>query len=135
MIMSELGRIFGFDKRKMWWYRDLPLSTVAAIMALWAVIGFMDGGSTFDRHVAVGATAAVILCFALTPNRAILLGMVVGFVATQAWFAVVFSGDPRSWWIAVPATLFEAGLLFKYRNQPIIRVNRVRDPNLGHDSR
>jgi len=50
-----------------------------------------------------------------------LFGTVVGILAVQSGFAVIFSGDPRSWWLAVPATLLVLVLLVKYRNKPIIR--------------
>jgi hypothetical protein len=50
-----------------------------------------------------------------------LFGTVVGILAVQSWFAVIFSGNPRSWWVAVPATLLVLGILLKYRNKPLIR--------------
>ena len=119
--MNRLAQIFGFDKQKVWWYRDLALITIAAIMSLWAVVALIGPESLFNRRLGIGSVAIAILCWAITPNRLMLFGTVVGIVAVHGWFAVLFSGDARSWWIAVPATLLELGFLFKYRNKPIIR--------------
>ena len=119
--MSRLAEIFGFDKRKTWWYRDLSLIIIAAIMTLWVIIALVGQGSAINRPLAVGAAAIAILCWAITPNRILLLVAVLAIVAGQGWFAVLFSGDPRSWWVAVPATFLEIVALLKYRNKPIIR--------------
>jgi hypothetical protein len=118
--VSRLAQIFGFDKRKAWWYRDLALTTIAAIMALWAIIVLMEPESSFNRRLGIGSAAIAILCWAITPNRVMLFGGVTGIVALQGWFAVLFSRDARSWWVAVPATLLAIGFLLKYRNKPII---------------
>jgi hypothetical protein len=117
--MTRLGQILGFDKRKVWWYRDLALTTVAAIMVAWAIVALMGPESPFNRRLGIGAAAVAILCWVITPNRLMLFVSVVGFVAVQGWFAVLFSGDARSWWIAIPATLLEIGFFAKYRNYPI----------------
>jgi hypothetical protein len=117
--MGKLGSIFGFDRRKLWWYRDIALITVAAIMTLWIIVAITGTTSVFNRRVATGAAAIAFLCFLLTPNRLLLFAGVLGIVALQGCFAVVFSGDRRSWLIAVPATFLEVGLLWKYRNRPL----------------
>ena len=119
--VKRLTHIFGFDKQKVWWYRDLSLTTIAAIITLWVVIALMGPKSSFNWWLGTGSAAVAILCWALTPNRLMLFGTVVGILAVQGWFAVIFSGDPRSWWVAVPATLLVLVLLVKYRNKPIIR--------------
>lgn len=119
--MSRLAQIFGFDKRKIWWYRDLALITIAAVMALWSITTLMGPESAFNWRLGIGAAAVAILCCAITPNRLMLFVAVVGIVAVQGWFAVLFSGDSRSWWIAVPASLVVLGLLTKYRNKRLIR--------------
>jgi len=119
--VNRLAQIFGFDKQKVWWYRDLALTTIAAVMTLWVVIALMGPESSFNFRLAIGSGAIAILCWALTPNRLMLFGTVVGILAVQSWFAVLFSGDHRGWWIAVPATLLVLGLLLKYRNKPMIR--------------
>ncbi len=115
--MSRLSDIFGFDKRRLWWYRDLALITIAAIMTLWVIVALTEPSSIFNRRLAIVAASIAILCWMLTPNRLLLFGSVVGIVAFQGWFAVAFSGDRRSWWVAVPATLLELGLLWKYGNR------------------
>ena len=119
--MGEFARILGFDKRQMWWYRDIALTTIAAISTLWAIAGVMVGDSAFDKHLAIGSALIAVLCCIVTPNRLIVFGAVVGIVAMQGWFAVTFSGDSRSWSVAVPATILEVGFILKYRNRPIIR--------------
>ena len=117
--MSRLAQIFGFDKGKVGWYRDLALITIAAIMTLWAVVALIGPESSFNWRLGIGSVAIAILCWAITPNRLMLFGTVVGIVAVQGWFAVLFSGDARSWWIALPATLLAIGFLVKYRNHPM----------------
>ena len=119
--MGRLAQIFGFDKRKVWWYRDLALSIVAAIMTLWVVVALIGPQSAFNRRLGVEAAAIAILCWAITPNRLWLFGVVVAVVAGQGWFAVLFSGDARSWWVALPATFIELGFVLRYRNRPITR--------------
>jgi hypothetical protein len=119
--VRRLAQILGFDRQKVWWYRDLALTTVAAIMTLWVVIALMGPKSSFNWRLGIGSAAVAILCWALTPNRLMLFGTVVGILAVQSWFAVIFSGNPRSWWVAVPATLLVLGILLKYRNKPLIR--------------
>jgi hypothetical protein len=121
MRVKRLAQIFGFDKQKAWWYRDLALTTIAAIMTLWVVIALMEPESSFNWRLAVGAGAIAMLCLALTPNRLMLFGAVIGILAVQSWFAVLVSGNHRGLWVAVPATLLVLGLLLKYRSKPMIR--------------
>jgi hypothetical protein len=90
-------------------------------MALWVIVALMGPQSSFNRRLGMGSVAIAVLCWAITPNRLLLFGVVVGVVAVQGWFAVLFSGDARSWWIAIPATLLGMGFFLKYRNKPIIR--------------
>lgn len=119
--MGRIARIFGFERRKLWWYRDLALTTIAAIMALWAIAALTQPESSYNRRLGIGAAAVAILCWAITPNRRIIFIAVAGIVAVQGWFAVVVSRDIRSLWIALPATLVAAGFFLKYRNTPVIR--------------
>jgi len=66
---------------------------------MWAVISLMIGNSDFDRHLGIACLVIVIVFCGISPNRLLLFGVVVGFIALQGWFAVVFSHDVRSWWI------------------------------------
>jgi hypothetical protein len=118
--VKRLAQIFGFDKQKVWWYRDLALTTIAAIMTLWVVIALMGPESSFNWGLAVGSGTIAMLCLALTPNRLMLFGAVMGILAVQSWFAVLFSGNHRGLWVAVPATLLVLGIVLKYRNRPLI---------------
>jgi hypothetical protein len=118
--MGRLAQIFAFDKRKLWWYRDIALSTVAWIMTSWAIVALTIQNSPFDRRLGMGAAAVAVLCCALTPNRLVLIGIVAGMLAVEGWFAALFTRDPRSYWVAVPATLVAVGI-YKYVNRPVIR--------------
>jgi hypothetical protein len=113
--------IFGFDKRKLWFYRDVALTVVAAIMTLRVIGRLTTPVSPFPRRLAVLYAAIAILCWAFVRNRLLMFATLVGFVALQGWIAVLFTDDPRIWWITVPATLVLVGILYKFRNKPIIR--------------
>jgi hypothetical protein len=120
--MGQLAQIFGYDKRGLWWYRDLALTTMAGIMSLWVIIALMGPESSpFTRWLSMGAATIAVLCWIITPNRWLLFGAVVGVVAVQGWFAVLFSNYPRSWWIAIPATIVGTGFFLKYRNRRLIQ--------------
>ena len=116
--MKKLAQVFGFDRRKVGWYRDLALTTFAAIMSLCAIAAFAIEKSPFDRRLGIGALVIAVACWVITPNKAMLFGAVVLIVALQGWFAVLFSRDARSWWVALPATLLGIGFLAKYRKNP-----------------
>jgi hypothetical protein len=36
--MNRLPEALGFDRKRLWWYRDIALGTFSSIAALWAVI-------------------------------------------------------------------------------------------------
>jgi hypothetical protein len=120
--MNRLQEALGFDTKRLWWYRDIALGTFASIAALWAVISLMIGNSDFDRHLGIACIVIVIVFCGISPNRLMLFGVVVGFIALQGWFAVVFSHDVRSWWIAVPATIVEVAFFVLYTKSRLSKL-------------
>lgn len=119
--MGRFAEIFGFDRKRVWWYRDLALTVIAAIMSPWVSSSLLGEASSFSHRLAVGAAVVAILCWVITPNRLMLFVAVMGIVAVQGWFAVLFSHDVRSWWIAIPATLLAVSLSVKYRGKRMIQ--------------
>ncbi len=118
-MINRLVEVFGFDRKKLWWYRDIALGTFASVAALWAVISLVTGHSDFDRRLGIACIVIVIVCCGISPNRLMLFGVVIGFIAIQGWFAVSFSHDRRSWLIAVPATAVEVAFFVLFRKYPI----------------
>jgi hypothetical protein len=51
--MSKIAEIFGFDRKKLWWYRDIALGTVASITALWGVVSLYVEHSNFDTRIGI----------------------------------------------------------------------------------
>jgi hypothetical protein len=101
-------------------YRDLVLGTLASIATLWSVTLLFIGDSEFDTRLTIGfALLAAILCL-LSPNRKVLVGMVLGVVAVQGWFAILFSRDKRAWIIAVSASLLAALFFRLFGNDPVV---------------
>jgi hypothetical protein len=123
--INRLTEALGFDTKRLWWYRDIALGTFASIAALWAVISLMIGNSDFDRHLGIACIVIVIVFCGISPNRLMLFGVVVGFIALQGWFAVVFSHDVRSWWIAVPATILEVAFFVLFSKYPIRKQGKT----------
>jgi hypothetical protein len=117
--MSKIAEIFGFDRKKLWWYRDIALGTVASITALWGVVSLYVEHSNFDTRIGILSVAVSIACCAISPNRLVLFGVVFGGIASRGWFALLVTRDPRSWWIATPATVALVVLLAVFRNRPV----------------
>ena len=116
----NLKEILGFDMGMLWSYRDTALGTVASIAALWAIVALLSPPNDFDRHLGVICIAIAIVCCGISPNRGMLVAVVFGFVAAQAWFAFTFFGN-KFLWIAVPATLIVIIYLRLYGKRPIQR--------------
>jgi len=117
--MNSLADIFGFDRQKLWWYRDIALGTVAAIASLWAVSALAAEQSGYDLKLGIGSAIVALSCCVISPNRLMLFGVVLGVIAIQAWFAVLFSHDSRSWWIAIPATGMAVAFFTMFGQRPI----------------
>jgi hypothetical protein len=117
--MNKIAEIFGFDNKKLWWYRDIALGTVASIAALWGEVNLYLEHSTFDTKIGIVSVAVSIACCAISPNRLMLFGMVFGVIASQGWFALLVTRDPRCWWIATSATVALVVLLRVFRNRPL----------------
>jgi len=134
MNMRKLAEIFGFDSKKLWYYRDLALGTVASIATLWAIVALGFEKGEFDRRVGIICVGIVVVCCALSPNWHLILGVAAGVAAIQGWFAVAFSGDSRSWWVAVPATVIAVGL-FRIFGKRSIRGDPGSSPCEPNDAR
>ena len=117
--MNKLIRAFGFRRDKVWYYRDLALSTTAAIATLWAIVCLGFGSGRFDLKVGVASFAVALTCCALSPNWPVISAVAIGFATVQGWFAVAFSNDERSLLIAIPATIIELLLFWLLRNRTI----------------
>jgi hypothetical protein len=117
--MNKIAEIFGFDRKKLWWYRDIALGTVASIAALWGVVNLYVEHSNFDTKIGIVSVAVSIACCAISPNRPMLFGMVFDVIASQGWFALLVTRDPRCWWIATSATVALVVLLRVFRNRPL----------------
>jgi len=114
--------IFGFDPRRMWWYRDIALGTVAAIATAWVVVGIaslLADPTPFDVGLTLVSALVAIVCCEVSPNRALLFCLAVGFVAVQGWIAVAIKGG-RLLWIAVPASAGLFVLLRAVGRRPIV---------------
>jgi hypothetical protein len=119
MQKKTLIEIFGFDPRRLWWYRDLALGTLASIATLWAVALLASHPANFDRGLGVICLVIGAVCCGISPNRVMLVGMSLGAVAVQGWLAYSFSKDIRFWWIAVSATALVLILLGIFGKRPL----------------
>jgi len=119
LVSDKLAEIFGFDRQKVWWYRDIALAIFAAIAALWAIVALVVGQSNFDNALGVGCILVAITCCSISPNRLMLFGSVLGVIAVQGWFSILFSRDSRSWWIAIPATGMAVAFFTMFGQRPI----------------
>ena len=115
----KLAEVLGFDRRNLWSYRDSVLATVASIATLLAIVAFAQPSNDFDRRVAVACSIIAIVCCTVSPNRLVIFGTVAGFVAVQGWFAVIFSKDARSYWVAVPATAVAIAIFRIFGKRPL----------------
>lgn len=128
LIAWRQGKSFqdvtGFDRRDAWSYRDTALSAIACISGAWAVVGLGLGSNSFDRKVgAISLVISIVSC-AVSPNRMALFPVPMAFVAFQGWWTVLFTNDPRSWWIAIPATILTLVYLRLFGHYP----TRARTP-------
>jgi hypothetical protein len=117
--MGRIARIFGFDPKKLWYYRDLALAIIAAFATLWAVFALGFESTPFDGKLGVACVGIVIVCCILTPNWHIIIGSVLGFAAIQGWLAAAFSGDARSYWVAIPATVLGTVFFLTMGRRPV----------------
>jgi len=118
-LVGPITRAFGYDSKKLWWYRDIALGTVASIATLWAVVALGFQKSSFDTKLGFLCIVVAAVCCLVSSNRLVLIMMVFGVVSIQSWFAVIFSLDLRGLAIAIVASLVELILLARFRNRPV----------------
>lgn len=116
--MGHISRVLGYESKKLWWYRDIALGTVASIATLWAVVALCFQKSSFDMKLGILCIFVAVACCLISPNRLVLIMIVFGVVSIQSWFAVIFSLDLGGITIAIVASLVELILLTRFRNRP-----------------
>src|SRR5258708_9547224 len=104
MQMTRVAGIFGFERKKLWWYRDIALATVAIVASLWGVVVLFSEKSDFNIRFGTACVVIAAVCCGISPNRLMLVGGVSTVVAVQGWFAVLLSHTQMGWWVAIPAT-------------------------------
>lgn len=117
--MNWLKGTFGYDERRLWWYRDLALGTVASIAALWSFAELLFVPyDRFDFRIGLICILVAVACCVISPNRLVLFSMVVAVVALRGWSVVAqFPREIRSWMVAVPATILTVVLFRAFGNQ------------------
>src|SRR3954471_23548890 len=96
----NLLSILGFDSDKLWWYRDLALGSVASIAAMWTIV-LLPAKTSFDLKVSVASALIAVACCLVSPNRFVILGIVLGVVAIQGWVAVLIATSIKAWFTAL----------------------------------
>jgi hypothetical protein len=135
---NNFKKIIGWESNKLGWYRDIALSTIASVALGWAAVLFLSGMGPFDFKLGIYSLLLVGLCIALSPNRILIATVAVGFVGIQAWFSVFFSGDVRSWWLAISATVL--GLTLRARERTLAertpsKIKAVSEPFVENSPR
>src|ERR1700722_3060258 len=117
--MNWLKGTFGYDERRLWWYRDLALGTVASIAALWSFAELLFVPyDRFDFRIGLICILVAVACCVISPNRLVLFSMVVAVVALRGWSVVAqFPREIRSWMVAVPAMILTGVLFRAFGNQ------------------
>jgi hypothetical protein len=118
--MYGLKETFGYDGRKLWWYRDLALGTIATIAALWSFAELLFVPySPIDFRIGLICMLIAVACCVISPNRLVLFILVVAAVAVRGWFVVArFPTEILSWAVAVPATILALVLFRAFGNRP-----------------
>jgi hypothetical protein len=119
--MNWFKRTFGYDARRLWWYRDLTLGTLASIAALWSLSGLLFVPyDPFDFFAGLICILVAVACCVISPNRLMLFMSVVAVVALRGWFVVAqFPREIRSWMVAVPATILTLVLFQTFGNRSV----------------
>ena len=119
--MNWLKGTFGYDERRLWWYRDLALGTLASIAALWSFAELLFVPyDRFDFRIGLVCILLAVACCVVSPNRLVLFMMVVAVVALGGWFVVArFPREVRSWIVAVPATILTLVLFRTFGNRSV----------------
>src|SRR5258708_12125419 len=118
MQMTRVAGIFGFERKKLWWYRDIALATVAIVASLWGVVVLFSEKSDFNIRFGTACVVIAAVCCGISPNRLMLLGSVSTVVAVQGWFAVLLSHNQVGWWVAIPATTIPTTFFLMFAKRP-----------------
>jgi hypothetical protein len=119
MQMTRVAEILGFDRKKLWWYRDIALATVAIVGSLWGVVALFSEKSDFQIRFGTACVVIAAVCCGISPNRLMLLGSVSIVVAVQGWFAVLLSHNQLGWWVAIPAMTIATIFFLMFGKRPI----------------
>jgi hypothetical protein len=117
--MNKLAEVLGFDRNKLWWYRDIALIMVAAVAALWGVSCLYLVRSDFNTKVGISSVIVSIICCAISPNRPLLFCAVFTIVAASGWLALVVTRDSQAGWIAISATAAAVVMFRVFRKRPL----------------
>src|SRR5256885_12774863 len=98
--MGNLRDTLGFDRSKLWWYRDLTLSAIAGIALLWIIVLGFNHPSVFDLCIEAICVFVIAVCCIATPNRVLIVSIAVGIVVIQSWFAVINGAGMQAMLIA-----------------------------------
>jgi hypothetical protein len=108
----------GYDRKQLWWYRDLALGSVSAFAATFIAGTFISELNRYNIIVGIVNLVVFLVCLKLTPNWGIPFGMGVGWVAFSGWYGALIRGDARGYWVGAAATIVFILFVRKYGMHP-----------------
>lgn len=90
---EKLAAIFGFRFREIPFYRDLALATVAIFASIYLCLDLLGGaGFGHDWKGNLVWCGILIFCFLATPNRRLILIVIIAYVGLRLGIYFLLSG-------------------------------------------
>ncbi len=119
MDLKRIPQFIGFERKKLWWYRDLALTVTAWMLTGYSVSSLAPPGDPAERAFGLACALMALVACIVSPNRHVIFLNVLGLVAVQGWLAVIRTEDRRAWLLAVPATVIAFGYFWWIKDRPI----------------